>query len=347
VKTRYIVIGALLVFVLLAAAGAVYAYDNGRSERIAEGVSIDKIQVGGMTVAQARAKLRSGVLEPLSQPVVATYKDREFTLTPKAASVGVDIDGSVQAAVDASRSGSFISRTWRDVTGGKVERNVPLRVTYSQQSIDRVVARVSKKLNEPARDANVGDLEKGEVNPTTSKDGLRVRNVTLSRALKTELLDRSGHTPIPVRTKVVKPKVTTQKLADEYPAIILVNRGAFRLTLYKDLKPAKTYGIAVGQVGLETPAGLYHVQNKAVNPAWHVPNSAWAGKLAGTVIPGGVPENPLKARWLGIFDGAGIHGTDAVGSIGSAASHGCIRMRIPDVEELYDQVPVGAPVYIA
>jgi lipoprotein-anchoring transpeptidase ErfK/SrfK len=78
-----------------------------------------------------------------------------------------------------------------------------------------------------------------------------------------------------------------------------------------------------------------------------VPNSAWAGDLAGTVIPGGTPENPLKARWMGIFDGAGIHGTDAVGSIGTAASHGCIRMRIPDVEELYDQVPVGAPVYIA
>jgi vancomycin resistance protein YoaR len=203
VKTRIIVISALLVFALLAAAGAVYAYDNGRSQRIAEGVSIDNIKVGGMTVAQARAKLRSGVLEPLSQPVVATYKDRKFTLTPKAASVGVDIDGSVQRAIDASRSGNFISRTWRDVTGGKVKQDVPLRVTYSQESIDKVVARVSKKLNEPARDATVGNLEKGEVDPTRSHDGLRVRNVTLSRALKKELLDRSGHTPVPVLTKVV------------------------------------------------------------------------------------------------------------------------------------------------
>jgi lipoprotein-anchoring transpeptidase ErfK/SrfK len=105
--------------------------------------------------------------------------------------------------------------------------------------------------------------------------------------------------------------------------------------------------VAIGQVGFDTPAGLYHIQNKAVNPAWSVPNSGWAGDLAGTVVPGGVPENPLKARWLGIFDGAGIHGTDAVGSIGTAASHGCVRMLIPDVIELYDQVPVGAPIYIA
>ena len=145
----------------------------------------------------------------------------------------------------------------------------------------------------------------------------------------------------------MQPKVSTTQLAKKYPTVIIVNRSQFKLTLYKGLKVKKTYGIAVGQVGLETPAGLYHIQNKAVNPAWHVPNSAWAGKLAGTVIPAGDPGNPIKARWMGIFDGAGIHGTSDDGSIGSAASHGCIRMHIPDVEELYDQVEVGAPVYIA
>ena len=84
-----------------------------------------------------------------------------------------------------------------------------------------------------------------------------------------------------------------------------------------------------------------------MNPAWSVPNSAWAGTLAGKAGPGGVPENPLKARWMGIFDGAGIHGTDQTYSLGTAASHGCMRMAIPDVIELYDQVPVGAPIYIA
>ena len=98
------------------------------------------------------------------------------------------------------------------------------------------------------------------------------------------------------------------------PYVVTVDRGGFRLRFFKRLRLAKTYRIAVGQVGLETPAGLYHVQNKAVNPAWHVPNSAWAGDLAGKVIPGGVPENPLKARWLGIYAGAGIHGTADIGS---------------------------------
>jgi lipoprotein-anchoring transpeptidase ErfK/SrfK len=129
--------------------------------------------------------------------------------------------------------------------------------------------------------------------------------------------------------------------------VLIVDRDSFRLTLYKRLKVAKTFRIAVGKAGVETPAGLYNIQNKAVNPAWHVPDSDWAGELAGKVIPPDDPENPIKARWMGIFDGAGIHGTDAEGSIGTAASHGCIRMRIPDVIELYDEVPLGAPVYIA
>jgi lipoprotein-anchoring transpeptidase ErfK/SrfK len=148
------------------------------------------------------------------------------------------------------------------------------------------------------------------------------------------------------RVRVVQPKVTTAELGEKYPTVVTVDRGGFTLRLFKNLKLAKTYKIAVGQVGLETPAGLYHVQNKAVDPAWHVPDSDWAGDLAGKVIPGGVAENPLKARWLGIYDGAGIHGTDAISSLGTAASHGCIRMAIPDVEELYDDVPVQAPVYI-
>lgn len=49
---------------------------------------------------------------------------------------------------------------------------------------------------------------------------------------------------------------------------------------------------------------------------------------------------------MGIFDGAGIHGTDETYSLGSAASHGCVRMSVPDVIDLYDRVDVGTPIYI-
>ena len=93
--------------------------------------------------------------------------------------------------------------------------------------------------------------------------------------------------------------------------LLVADRYNFALRFYKDLNSSRSeYTVAVGAVGFDTPAGLYHIQNKAVEPAWSVPNSDWAGSLAGTVVPGGTAENPLKARWLGIFDGAGIHGTD-------------------------------------
>jgi lipoprotein-anchoring transpeptidase ErfK/SrfK len=143
----------------------------------------------------------------------------------------------------------------------------------------------------------------------------------------------------------VEPKVTTDQLAQQYPTFITIDRAAFQLRLWQNLKLAKTYTIAVGQAGLETPAGEYSIDDKQVNPSWHVPDSAWAGDLAGQVIPPG-PDDPIKARWMGFYNGAGIHGTDEISSLGTAASHGCVRMSIPDVEELYDQVPLGTPIYI-
>ena len=52
------------------------------------------------------------------------------------------------------------------------------------------------------------------------------------------------------------------------------------------------------------------------------------------------------SRWMGVTDGVGFHGTNETASVGTAASHGCMRMNVPDIEALYDQVPVGTPVYI-
>jgi lipoprotein-anchoring transpeptidase ErfK/SrfK len=104
--------------------------------------------------------------------------------------------------------------------------------------------------------------------------------------------------------------------------------------------------VAVGQPAYPTPSGLFSIQDKQVNPVWSVPNSPWAGELQGTTVDGGSAANPLKARWMGIVNGVGIHGTGEDYSIGSAASHGCIRMHVPDVKDLFARVSVGTPVLI-
>ena len=70
---------------------------------------------------------------------------------------------------------------------------------------------------------------------------------------------------------------------------------------------------------------------------------------SGTVLEGDDPNNPIKARWIGISNpgnGIGIHGTADDASIGTKATHGCIRMHVPDVEELFEVVPLGTPVYV-
>jgi lipoprotein-anchoring transpeptidase ErfK/SrfK len=345
-RSRAVLIFTAVIVALLAGAGAVYAVDRSQSGKIAEGIRIDGIDVGGMTTAEASTALRNRVLEPLNRTVVVRVGGKRFTLPPQRADVGVDIDGTVRAALARSREGNGLARAWRSVRGGEVDEELDLSVTYSQVAIDRLVERVAGKIDQPAVDADV-DLESGDITPQASENGRAVRREKLRADVRRTLLDLGDDKTVRARTRVVKPKVTTEELAKEYPAILVVDRPNFTLTLYKNLERVKTYSVAIGAVGLETPAGLYHIQNKAVDPAWTMPHSDWvAPEDRGRVVPPG-PANPLKARWLGIFDGAGIHGTDQTASIGTAASHGCVRMLIPDVIELYDQVPVGAPIYIA
>ena len=288
------------------------------------------------------------MLEPLNRPVVATYHGKRFTLTPTQARVGVDIDGSVAQALHRSRSGNIFARTSRNLRGTSLNEDVDLAISYNRAAI-RQAGQAHQHQARQAGDRRARQPRGGRHHAAAvGRRPGRPHREPAVRSCGARCSRPTAHARVRVRTKVVKPKVTTDELAEKYPAVVIVNRGAFKLTLYKNLKPVKSYGIAVGAVGLETPAGLYHVQNKAVNPAWTMPNSDWvAPGDRGKVVPGGTPQNPLKARWLGIYAGAGIHGTDAEGSIGTAASHGCIRMRIPDVIELYPQVPVNAPVYIA
>jgi lipoprotein-anchoring transpeptidase ErfK/SrfK len=179
-----------------------------------------------------------------------------------------------------------------------------------------------------------------------SHTGLRLASKRVAKQIDKALDSGANTRRLHTKLVPVKAAVTYKVLQRRYPRVITIDRDSFTLRLFRNLRIWKRYGIAVGMAGLETPAGTYHIQDKQVNPAWHVPNSAWAGSLAGQVIPGGAPNNPLKARWMGIANGVGIHGTAEDWSIGTRASHGCIRMHVSDVIDLYPRVPVGTTVLI-
>ena len=342
----FIVVAAVVVLLLAGSAG-VYAYDKGTEDHVAQGVRVGDVHLGGLTADQARQKLRDRLLEPLSSPVVVRSRGERFQLTAREARITADIDAMVGEALARGRQGNVLTRSFRKLTGGEVRADIDPEVSYSRKAVRRLVARVGGEIDRPARDAKV-DFAASGLEKVDGRAGLELDRDGLRRKVQRALLQPSSDQRlVTARVRKVQPEVTTAELSDKFGTVVTVDRANFTLRLFKDLKQVRSYRIAVGQVGLDTPAGLYNVQNKAVNPAWNVPNSDWAGDLAGRVIPGGTPENPLKARWLGIYNGVGIHGTDARGSIGSNASHGCIRMLVEDVTELYDDVPVGAPVYIA
>ena len=342
-KKLAIVLATLVAVVLAGAAAGVYAYDQSREGVIAEGTRVAGVDVGGMTTREATAAVDDAVVPRLDRPVRVAYKGRGFALEPEAVRLRVDVDGMVETALAKSRDGNVLARVWRDVTDARVRTSVPLRVDYSQPAVRAFVRRVKQTFDRKPRDARV-TFSVTAIKHVPSRTGVSVRANSLRRAIAAQLTRPYSRRLVPVPAKTLEPRVTSEKLRDKYRHVITISRGEKRLRLFRDLKLVKVYPIAVGRAGFETPSGLHDIDNKAVNPAWSAPE--WAGEFAGKVIPGGTPQNPLKARWLGFYDGAGIHGTDDVASIGTAASHGCIRMTIPDVIELYDLVPVGATVYI-
>src|SRR5688500_15478793 len=155
---RLIAVAALTVTVLLVGAGSLYAYDRDVQTRIADGVTVNGIDVGGLTPEAARAKLRASLLEPLSRPVSVRYKGRRFTLTPEQAKVAVDVDGSVDRALAASNEGNVFTRTWREVRGQALNARVEAKIDYDDRAVRRISDRVERKLEIEARDAAI-DLE--------------------------------------------------------------------------------------------------------------------------------------------------------------------------------------------
>jgi lipoprotein-anchoring transpeptidase ErfK/SrfK len=325
---------------------AMLVYDHGRRNQIAQGVRIDGIDVGGLSEAAARTRVQREVAATMGRPVEAGLGSRQWQLTPRQAGVTADVAGTVAEALDASQSGSIFARTWRGLSGGRVNENLPLKVSYSKAAVTAFVAEVADAVNIEPKDATVQPAPAG-LSQVPAKDGLAVERRRLTARVAHVLTGRTATRTVSVPTLTRRPAVTTSDLAAQYPAYIVVDRAKFRLYFYQRLKLASTYEIAVGMQGLETTPGLYHVQWKQVNPPWYVPKSAWAGALAGKTIPPG-PEDPLKARFMAFNGGAGIHGIDPseYSSIGHDASHGCVRMRIPDVIALYSRTPVGTPVYV-
>ncbi len=328
-------------------AGGAALHDTARADRLAPGITIGGVDVGGLDVAAAERLLHDRAVAPRQRTLRVRTRARTFALAPQQIRVSADVDEALDQALAESRRGWFGARLLRDVSGARTRASIALTTRYAKGVLPRLVAEIAALNFVAPVDASV-EPHAGGLRRVPSRQGLRVDTGELHRKLERAVQNRASPADIDVTTVPVAPTVTEDELAARYPSYIVVDREHHVLRLYRDLEPFRSWSIAVGREGLETPTGLYDIQWKETNPKWRVPDSEWAGELAGKTIPPG-PTNPIKARWMAFNGSAGIHGIDpsAYSSIGTDASAGCVRMRIPDVISLYARAPVGTPVYVA
>jgi lipoprotein-anchoring transpeptidase ErfK/SrfK len=221
-----------------------------------------------------------------------------------------------------------------------VERSIELSVSYDDAPVASFVRHVADQVVRTPRDAYL-DFVDGKLVKQHSREGHRLKVKPATRALQAAV--RGTDTSVKLPLKAVHPAVAENALGKT----IIIRVSQNKLYLYDGLKLETSYSVATGQLGIyPTPMGHWTIVNKRVNPTWYNPAKTTWGKDEPDFIPPG-PDNPLGTRALDLdAPGIRIHGTPADYSIGSYASHGCIRMHIPDSEALFGRVEIGTPVII-
>ncbi|MDQ3934318.1 MAG: L,D-transpeptidase/peptidoglycan binding protein [Actinomycetota bacterium] len=323
--------------VLLAAVAlltfAAVASGQDKPSRLPAGSTIAGVAVGDLGPKRTKAALMKELGQRYERRVFVRGRGRRLILGTSRLGQVIHYDRMVKAAFAAAAksNGAPVSiRLDRSLERGKLRAAIGL---------------VGARIDKPARNASV---RLGLLRPSIRKprNGLAVDRVKLRRALVAEVLRPNETRLVRVSLVRVRPRIGVNRLRSIYGTYISIDRSSFRLRLFKRLRRVRTYGVAVGQAGYGTPGGLFRVRSKDWNPAWHVPNSPWAGSLRGQTIPPGDPRNPLRVVFMSLGGAIGIHGTSEPWSIGTRASHGCIRMRSGDVRNLANRTPVGTPVLI-
>jgi lipoprotein-anchoring transpeptidase ErfK/SrfK len=308
-------------------------------ERIRAGVTVAGVDVGNLTVAEATVRLEQTLGPVLAQDVVVTAAGRRFRLKMAAIKFKFRADSTALRALYAGRAAPPAP------DGSLPPASATPSVSYKRKPVWRFVRATAKKVRVAPRNARV-KITLTRMIKRPGKKGRAMAVEPVVKAIQAAVADPAAAREIAAPLKQLTPKIRTKELKKAYPSIITIDRDHFRLRLFKRLKFVKGYGVAVGQPAYPTPTGQFAVQSKQVNPVWTAPNSPWAGEMAGQSVGGGAANNPLKARWIGVAGSVGIHGTGEPWTIGTRASHGCIRMTVPDVIDLFGRISLGTPVLI-
>jgi hypothetical protein len=311
---------ALALALLLAAVGVPLAHAQGATtpnSPLPDGVTIAGVPVGGMTPADAELAVRTW----FAQPFTFTFRGHVKRAAPWW------VGGSPGVATALANAAAVAPGTAVDL---------PVRVNSTR--LRAYVARLARAWNRAPVNSRA---RLSGLRPviTRARLGFRIRRYPTRLMIRGALASHSRG-PLAVRYRTLRPRLTRSN----FGSVIVVRRGSHRLYLYRGSHFRTSFGVAVGMPQYPTPLGSFWIASMQRNPWWYPPATSWAAG-ASPIPPG--PGNPLGTRWMGLsWGGIGIHGTPDAASIGYSASHGCIRMRIPDAEWLFDRVHVGTPVFI-
>jgi lipoprotein-anchoring transpeptidase ErfK/SrfK len=311
----------LKAFVAIVAAAGLAAAATPAAERthtVPAGVTVGGLKLGGLSAVPAADAIASAYTRPIS----VVYGNRQETIDPADVDAVVDVDAAVSAALDTTR------------------HTVPVKVTYSRAKATKVLAALAARFDKAPVAARVVGATTAGPRFIEAKNGLAVDTRTMTAAIA-QLLSDGTREPLQLLTT----PVVAKKTIAQFGPVIVITRAANKLRLYNGRTLVRTFSVATGQAIYPTPTGIWRIMDKQRNPWWYPPvQDDWAKGLK-PVPPG--PSNPLGTRWMGLnAPGVGIHGTDAPSSIGYSASHGCVRMQVPDAEWLFEHVNVGTPVVI-
>jgi lipoprotein-anchoring transpeptidase ErfK/SrfK len=338
---------AALALVLVGALGGLAWADRSAADKIPAGVTVGGVDVGGLTRPAAIKKLDERIGTPSRRPVTVRVQGRSVTLSADQAGVRVDLQGAVDRALQTGRKGNFLGRGWRAVTGGKLDSELPATVTVDRGAVGTFVDGLAKQVGKRPVNAELS-LTVEHAGVTPGRDGRRLAGGSkLERRIVRAFRSPDAERRFTAKTASVAPAVSEADVWARNPTIVTVAHDERVVRVFRKGKVEARYRVAVGDPQYPTPRGSFTVQSKQKDPTWNVPDSEWAGDLAGEVIPGGDPRNPLVARWIGFSGSVGFHGTKDIASLGNAASHGCVRMNPKDVIDLFERVEVGTTVLVA
>jgi hypothetical protein len=332
-----IVLGVVLL--LAGGAYAAYRYDAATADRLMPGVRIAGIDVGEMTRPEAMAALDGRLAAELDREIEVSVGGESWYVTPRELGATASVEPLVDRALALNEDLSLPERVFRRVFDRPVGYSDDVRIRRDGADLKSFIATVADAVNVDPRNAAI-DYEDGRLVLRRPEPGWELSETDARQALREVM--RSETPSVELALDRLQPEIGKEDLG----YTIVVDLSELQLHLYDGVREVKTYPVAAGMPQYPTPQGEWTIWQKVENPVWVNPApDGWGASLPAS-IPGG-PGNPLGTRALYLdAPGIRIHGTSASYSIGTYASHGCIRMYMEDVEELYETVPIGTTVHI-